>query len=332
MKKSMLSILLVVVVMLSNVIPASAISLPRETSPQITKDAPYQENAVAHTINLEESAASTAGRDGSVNSQYFVQRQDAVQTRNSIRNHNIKAVAKAKEYVQSLNLSESGLEYIEDACLAELDTYKTSEDTELTSYTVFTPDNSVGLSRSSLPSNMYKYGTYNNVDFYFYYPAEATVNVHKDLTDQTKLQKWINNMVNIGISCLSTELSVTFAACNALWGMPSGYSVHNGEFTQAYAIVKVYTRHIGALSGNGNWIDLTSQQYGNVWLYFCYHTNNTSGQKVYTTDLGFVGQCFSPRYQLGPQELCYEAWQVYMGSWSLPDKLNTNNVLSARFK
>lgn len=321
MKKRMTSILLIAIIVLSNVIPASAILLPRETSPQINESSPAMGDAVAHTINLDVGNSSASNRVSSAKSQ------------NSAQSHNIIAAEKAKKYVQSLNLSESGLGYIEDSCLAELDYYKTLEDTELTSYTVFTPSNSVALSSSSLPSNMYYYGTANNVTFYFYYPSAATINTNVvTLNSQSSLQKWVNNTVNIGMSFLQTEFSVVFASLNAIWGLPNGYQVHTNAYTEQKCNVDVRTRHIGAISnGTNKWIDLTTQQYGNVYPYITFNPVDTSRPGALTHDYGFQGQVFSPHYQLGTQTLCNEAWQVYMGAISFPDKLNLRS-LTAFFK
>ena len=70
---------------------------------------------------------------------------------------NEERVNEAILYVESLNLSEKGLGYIETSCLHELNTFLENEDLLLVSYTVLTPiENNV---LSTVPSNFKLFGS-----------------------------------------------------------------------------------------------------------------------------------------------------------------------------
>ena len=266
-----------------------------------------KQNSDVHTITFEESTLSGNTSRALANSSISYEEAQA----QLVKNHNIAAVEKAKDYVESLHLAEAGLEYIEEFCLNELDYYMNIEDAQLLSYTVYTPKSP--LSSSLSETDMLYFGTYGGLDFYFYYPSEAELKTNvKKQTSTSVLQYWVNNILNCIMSFSGTEVSVAWSVFRTLMGAPQQYKVTTGAFTENYANLNIKTRCI--YEENYSKV-LSSQQFANVYPYMVFHpVDSPTYLGSYNYDCGYQGMVYSRKYKDNVTDLCKEAWQIYYGT------------------
>lgn len=339
MKEKLLSLALALVMCLSLCVPAFAVDLPNLMdfnasldSTSTPQDEYYvqdfiSQNEVAHKIEFSEDALP----ENDVNSLTADSESYEEEQKELAKAHNIGAVQQAREFVQSLNLADSGYGYIEDSCLEELDGYMAMEDAKLTSYTVYTPKTAPTMRSSPSASDMTYFGSYNSRDFYFFYPSSAGVqsNIQKQST-QSQLQNWVKNVIGCTLQFDDVTQNVAWSVFQLLMGAPTNYTVHNSAFTESYCNLTTYTRGIYTLGGNNTYQLLTSQQFCSVYPYMVFHpVDSPKYNGAYPKDFGYQGQAFSPKYKYSTAALCQEAWQVFYGAVSF-NKFDTIN--SSAFK
>lgn len=242
--------------------------------------------------------------------------------------HNEEAVRQAEELLFSLDLSESGYGFIEEACLQELNYYKEQDEVQLLSYTIFAPNENYEtavLASTPSDSDLFYFGTYNSKDFYFYYPSMAEVQskIVKQ-TSTSSIQKWVSGIVNFFAQFGSIEVQFAWQLFQNQLNVAGKYEVHDSAFLESYCILQMHTRYIYGKGGNNNNILLSSQQFCEVYPYTVLHTGNTSKPTV-TVNYGYAGQAFSTKFNNGTAKLCQEAWQIFYGSVVL-DRFNDLKV------
>lgn len=121
------------------------------------------------------------------------------------QNEKENRIAEAKEYVLSLNLGDLGYQYIEDACLNELENWQ-AEDSVLNSYTVLVPK-----SRATL----YYLGTCADKDFYCAYISENVrtyqAKITLDTDDIGLEEKWANGLLDFALNFFDTTFNIVFS-------------------------------------------------------------------------------------------------------------------------
>lgn len=106
-------------------------------------------------------------------------------------NNTEDTITLAMEFVDSLDLNSMGYSYIEDACLAELSSYKNAGNIQLEKYTVLVPASS---------SKNY-YGTVGIHDFYYDLTSQADLRVDKEgpskSASNSKWNSWAEGAINL---------------------------------------------------------------------------------------------------------------------------------------
>ena len=237
--------------------------------------------------------------------------------------HNQDVAKQAREYVQSLNLTQRGLSHIEKACLDELDYYMSLEDGQLLSYTVYTPKST--STTASVPSDLLYFGTFGGRDFYYNVPASALVqsNVEKEDFWDT-LVAWSEYLIDLYLIFSQIEAITVWSDVLSAMNAPTGYTVREGAFVQSFANLNIYTRYIYTVYGAGSYEPVTSQQFCEVYPYAVFHpVDSPLFDGSYNIEHGYRGQAYSPKYRNSKEELCKQAFQVYFGAWdpSAHDKI-----------
>lgn len=155
-------------------------------------------------------------------------------------------IDKAIEYVQSLNLSENGYSYIEEACLEELETYK-ENDVLLTSYTVLTP--------KTRATEQY-FGSVGNNDFYVTYTSVGDFMIRHDGDIKSKSSEpvwrmWVNGAIDVLMCFLEKEVAIPITLINSVLGLESQNDFDYGSYNRyTVKFFKVKTRSILGTSGS----------------------------------------------------------------------------------
>ena len=174
-------------------------------------------------------------------------------------------VDEAIAYVQSLDLSENGYDYIEESCLAELEQYKLDE-VELEDYTVLIPK---ARAKSF-------YGTYSDKDFYYEYTSVAnkrreTNGIAKNSSNADKWKKWILGTTDLAMSFATAKWSIPYTLIRSVTGVSSASAVYNGSRNQyVEQFTNTKTRSIYRKSGSNYKLCYQDQSSSlRVNLYFC---------------------------------------------------------------
>lgn len=250
------------------------------------------------------------------------------------REHNGRVTEQAKQFVKSLNLAEQNCGYIEEFCLDELDYYATLEDVQIIEYTVYTPKQRLSDERSSpTKDDLMYFGTHQNRDFYFFYPSEAKATTnHKKQSTKSILQDWAKAILSALLSYSGgggevVSITSTWADFMSVSSLPKNYIVKDDAYSESYCDVVVHTRGIYTELGNGSYQMLTSQQFGEVFPYVNFFPlDRPAYPGCITKDYGFQGIVTSPRYNAGTKALCREAWDMFYGTLTFPDKLTLSSL------
>lgn len=132
----------------------------------------------------------------------------------------------AIQYVKSLNLSENGFSYIEDACLAELEQYRI-DGIELEDYTVLVP---------KTRAKSY-FGTYSGNEFYYDTTSVAnmrreTNGVAKSKSNASKWNNWILGVTDLAMNFASYKWSIPYTMIRNITGVSGTSAVYNGSRNQ----------------------------------------------------------------------------------------------------
>lgn len=166
------------------------------------------------------------------------------------------SVDRAITFVESLNLEEKGFDYIEEACLMELETYKT-EGVTLEQYTVLTPK-----------SGPTYFGTLNGADYYY---TDTSVSVgtktwYEKLTDTgISDADWLNALGNLLFILANHTAYLPIAAGLSAGGIAETAHISSeDEFRMAVAFTNCYQRGIGRYDAQGNFRIVYYDQRGNA--------------------------------------------------------------------
>ncbi len=148
----------------------------------------------------------------------------------------------AVDYVKSLQLTNKGYAYIEEACLDELEQYR-QQGATVYSYTVLVP--------KAAKSDVY-YGTYNNIPFYVDYSSIANVKIEKDgpYPSSTALAHWVQGLFSVGMAFAHFTYGIPYALVSAALGNPSNvtysYGSHNSYVFQAAPRTRLFYTYRGS--------------------------------------------------------------------------------------
>ena len=177
-----------------------------------------------------------------------VQKSNAVTKDIAYRTSYDSAIA----YVKSLNLKNVGHEYIEQACLEELNVYKEAG-IELNYYAVLVPNGTA--------STEYTYGTYNGRTFYYTYTSIVDFNITKNggSLDSASLKKWVEGTFNLILGFACQEYSILYSLFDSV-GSSATYST-GSSFQYIFQFYNVKSRTIYTYSGSAK-KNVLVDQYG----------------------------------------------------------------------
>lgn len=171
----------------------------------------------------------------------------------------------AIQYVKSLNLSENGFSYIEDACLAELEQYRI-DGIELEDYTVLVP---------KTRAKSY-FGTYSGNEFYYDTTSVAnmrreTNGVAKSKSNASKWNNWILGVTDLAMNFASYKWSIPYTMIRNITGVSGTSAVYNGSRNQhVEQFTNTKTRSIYKKQGSSYKLCYQDQSSSlRVNLYFC---------------------------------------------------------------
>ena len=183
-----------------------------------------------------------------------------------MRSVNDNTVDEALSYVKSLNLSDIGYSYIEEACLNELQGYK-EDDVILESYTVLVPK----------VRTKHLYGTYLGSNYYYEYTSMAnmrreTKGVEKGKANESKWNSWILGAMDLVIAFRSIKWGVPYSIIRTVTGISSISDVHYGSYNQyveqfTNTVTRTIFKEKNSASLDACYQDQTSSL--RVKLYFC---------------------------------------------------------------
>lgn len=224
--------------------------------------------------------------------------------------HNQEAANTAKEYVQSLNLQDVGLEFIEKSCLKELDRLSECDDFTLTSYTVLVPEGALSSRTRSVPfKDLTYYGTYAGRDFYFYYYSETrgTIN-YKKTTPRAK--QWFQNVVDLVLCFADAKTTVPLTLVKQAMGNPYGYVPKDAAYCEYGFNVNIRTRGIYTNyttllpTPHTTYEEVCSGQIGHLYPGVVYYPVESPKYKYsYSIDLGYQGAVYTPYFHDKNQQL-----------------------------
>lgn len=225
---------------------------------------------LATTLALTMGSSTVFAFDVSKNTQEDITENKYEQYKISFNQNNSKnsagsSIDEAIQYVKSLNLSEKGLAHIEEACLMELEQYK-SEDVELEDYTVLVPKTKAKT----------LYGSYGGYDFYYENTSVAnlrreTDGVAKSNSNATKWNNWILGVMDLGMSFATKKWSIPYSMIRAVTGVSGTSAVYNGSRNQhVEQFTNTKTRSIYRKQGSTYKLCYQDQSSSlRVNLYFC---------------------------------------------------------------
>lgn len=187
------------------------------------------------------------------------------------KERNLSNALVAKEYVTSLNLTSSGWECIEQACLRQLDTLASEPDGILISYSVMLPlssDTSVQPTATSIAN----YGTYSGIQFYSNTYSSYTKEYKKNsITARDKIKSWGSGALDLVLCFASAKITVPFTIVRTAMSAPSSYTVTDEAYIEYYFNLNSNCRGIYSKNANGTYRMLTSSETGTVAPAVLFH-------------------------------------------------------------
>ena len=194
----------------------------------------------------------------------------------AVKEQNILNKSIAQDYIASLRLTEQGYEYIETACLEELDIISNDEDGLLTSISVLVP-----TAETSTPSY---FGTYKGTDFYadFYMEYEKTFIREVPSNDET-LQHWANGAFDLVVGYAFSNITLPFSILRQLMSAPGNYQIKPAAFLQSCYKLEarcrgMYVEKLPSYVCDSTFRMLTSEEVGTVYPYTVFHDGETPPQ------------------------------------------------------
>ncbi|MEE0256999.1 hypothetical protein [Evtepia sp.] len=196
----------------------------------------------------------------------------------------------AKDYVTGLNLSESGWECIETACLEQIDALAAETDGVLTSYTVYVPESDNSMIPASAPARaktaIAKFGTYSGVQFYSNIYSEYTKEYQKNTyNNRTKIKQWGSGAIDLVLCFAQPIVTVPITFIKTMIGAPSSYTIRDGAYFDYYFNLSAKCRGIYTKNSNGTYRMLTSSETGKVSPAIVFHPVDGNYGTVYSRNL-----------------------------------------------
>lgn len=233
--KKIYSFILALVLCFSAIIPVSAYSA--NATEQWNFDI---ENYIQYTINFVDSRFNSRNTSDNIDT--------------------------AIEYVESLNLSNMGYSYLEEACVNELEGYR-DDDIVLQRYTVLVPNT----------REKHYFGTYLNYDYYYEYTSVSdmrreTDGEEKNSSNASEWNSWILGIMDLAMCWSSQEWSVPYAIIRNVTGVSGTVDVHNGSYNQyVEQFTNTVTRTIFKERSSNNYDACYQDQTSSLRIkrYFC---------------------------------------------------------------
>lgn len=215
------------------------------------------------SMSIPTLANTTENEDAFYIDDYTQYTIDFSETTSKARNTETDSIDDAISYVESLELSNAGYSYIEEACLNELNGYK-DNNVVLESYTVLIP---------KTRTRQY-YGTYAGHDFYYEYTSVAnmrreTSGAKKSSANEAKWDKWVLGLMDLGMCFANIKWSIPYTLVRSVTGVSGTSAVHYGSYNvHVEQFTNTVTRSIfKESSSKACYQDQTSSLRVN--LYFC---------------------------------------------------------------
>lgn len=167
--------------------------------------------------------------------------------------------------VKSLNLSEQGLSYLEDACLAELNEIALDPSCKLNEYSVLIP-------RATTPTF---YTTYKSTDFYTLKTSRSNLTLRKNnFGTYNKIIQWSTNAINLVLSVSNlTSISLAWSAVTS--SLPSNYQIQTSDWTDYYININPTNRALYVKEGT-TYKNVANREFGIIRAYNVYHYNDAT--------------------------------------------------------
>lgn len=196
----------------------------------------------------------------------------------------------AKDYVTGLNLSESGWECIETACLEQIDALAAETDGVLTSYTVYVPESDNSMIPASAPARaktaIAKFGTYSGVQFYSNIYSEYTKEYEETpYTNRTKIKQWTSGALDLVLCFAAPVVTVPITIVRNAINMPSSYKIRDAAYFDYYFNLTSTCRGIYTKNANGTYRMLTSSETGKVAPGIVFHPVDGAYETTYSINL-----------------------------------------------
>lgn len=215
------------------------------------------------SMSISTLANTTENEDAFYIDDYTQYTIDFSETTSKARHTETDSIDDAISYVESLELSDAGYSYIEEACLNELNGYK-DNNVVLESYTVLVP---------KTRTRQY-YGTYAGHDFYYEYTSVAnmrreTFGAKKSVANEAKWDKWVLGFMDLGMCFANIKWSIPYSLIRSVTGVSGTSAVHYGSYNaHIEQFTNTVTRSIfRESSSKACYQDQTSSLRVN--LYFC---------------------------------------------------------------
>ncbi|MGO1470476.1 MAG: hypothetical protein ACTHW2_10685 [Tissierella sp.] len=239
----------------------------------------------------------------------------------SIEEINKKNIEIAKRGVIELDLKSKNLEFIEEACLTELEQLENDTDVVLNEYTVLVPKQ-----KAATPTYFTKY---KGRTYYSLVTSRSNQTVQKlKVSNKTKINSWLKNIASIGMMFDSSWVS-TISGTVMSASLPSNYRVHNSDWADAYIQVNPKNRAIYAKK-NGKFINLVNKEFGPVRPYVVYHANDATATKPTVTS--WYSRKNYPNPTPGnSSDLLYNAKAIY-DTGASPISFKLNKIVRLRWR
>lgn len=196
---------------------------------------------------------------------------------NSVANSSDNTVEQTKLFVQSLNLGDKGFQYVEDACLQELQEYE-ENNVEIEKYIVLVPKD----------SSLTYYGTVGSNDFYCEYTSASNVRIdtygkEKDSNNEDLWNEIIIGVAELPLNFLETKFALGFYVFDSIAGLydPPVYQ-YESKFVYCEQYDLITTFSVYREQSPGNYKLGYQSQDGDLRIipYFCPVTSAFDGDYI----------------------------------------------------
>lgn len=190
-------------------------------------------------------------------------------------------IARAIEFVESLELDERGFEYIEQSCLAQLNDFANQKDISLESYTVLVP-------KTTNTTPQY-FGTYKGFTFYSAYYSEYVATVHGPTSYPDNKQTMIDfvaGVLDYILLLADQQISVSFTLLSTVMNDPKNYEVTTSAHFKSIFSIEANCRGIYTKTGaNNSYVMYYSSEDGYMFPQVIFFPNAKGERPSVTLDL-----------------------------------------------